>query len=63
MSENCDVIVFFQIYGQFAAIQNTDSGNVVYKTYIFTNSSLLSYKTWKQNQKIFNAALSYYCFE
>ena len=57
MSENCDVIVFFQIYGQFAAIQKPDCGNMVYETYIFTNSSLLSYKTWKQNQKIFNAAL------
>ena len=45
MSENCDVIVFFQIYGQFEAIQKSDCGNMVYETYIFINSSLLSYKT------------------
>ena len=46
---NCDVIVFFPIYGQFAAIWNLDSGRMFFKTYIFINSNLSSYKTWKQN--------------
>ena len=29
MLTNCDVIVFFPIYGQFAAIQKLDSGRIV----------------------------------
>ena len=41
---NCDVIVFFQIYCQFAAIWKPDSGHMVYKTCIFINSNLLSYR-------------------
>ena len=41
---NCDVIVIFPIYGQFEAIREPDSGRIVYKTYIFINSSLLSCK-------------------
>ena len=43
MSENCDVIIIFLIYGQFEAIWKPDSGGIVYKTYIFINSSLLYY--------------------
>ena len=49
MSENCDVIVIFPIFGQFGAIQKPDSRCTVCKTYIFINSNLLSYKYWKQN--------------
>ena len=49
MSANCDVIVFFPIYGQFAAIRIPDSGRMVYKTYIFIKNNLLSYRTCKQN--------------
>ena len=49
MSENCDVIVIFPIYGQFGAIRKPDSGRIVCKTYVFINSNLLSYKNWKQN--------------
>ena len=45
MSANCEAIVFFPIYGQFAAILKPDSGRMVYKIYIFINSNLLSYKT------------------
>ena len=48
MPENCDVIAFFRIYDQFARKQ--DSGRMVYKSYIFINSNLLSHKTWKQNK-------------
>ena len=44
MSENCDIIVIFLIYGQFGAIRKPDSGRIVCKTYIFINSNLLSYK-------------------
>ena len=45
-SNNCNVIA---IYGKFAAIRKLDSGCMVYKTYIFIKSNLLSYRTWKQN--------------
>ena len=57
MSANCDAIVFFPISGQFAAIRKQDSERMLYKSYIFRNSNLSSYKTWKQNQKISNTAL------
>ena len=49
---SCEQIVTlssFYNYGQFAAIRKSDSGRMVYKTYIFINSNLLSYKTRKQN--------------
>ena len=49
MSKYCDVIAIFLIYSQFGAISKPDSGSIVCKTYIFTNSKLLSYKNWKQN--------------
>ena len=48
MSANCNVILIFQIYGQFGAIQNLDSGRIVFKTYIFIKSNLLSYTNLKQ---------------
>ena len=44
MSANCDVILIFTIYDQFEAIRKLYSGCIVYKTYIFNNSNLLSYK-------------------
>ena len=44
MSENCDVIAIFPVYGQFGAIRKLDSGFIIYKTCIFINSNLLSYK-------------------
>ena len=44
ISENCDVIAIFLIYGQFGAVQKPDSGCIVCKTYIFINSNFLSYK-------------------
>ena len=47
MSKNYDVIEIFSIYGQIEGIRKPDSGRIVYKTYIFINSNLLSYKTWK----------------
>ena len=46
-SKNFDdgVILFFPIYGQFAVIPKPDSGHMFYRTYIFINSNLLSYRT------------------
>ena len=41
MSENCDVIVIFSIYGQFGAFPKPDSGCRVCKTYVSINSNLL----------------------
>ena len=49
MSANCGVIVFFPIYGQFAAIREPDSEGMVYKTCISISNNFLSYKNWKQN--------------
>ena len=53
ISADCDVIVIFPIYDHFSAIGKLDSRRMVYKTYITTNSNLLSYK----NRKISNTAL------
>ena len=44
MSEYCDIIVTFSIYGQFGAIPKPDSGRLACKTYVFINSKFLSYK-------------------
>ena len=42
MFENCDVIVIFQISGQFGAVQRPDSGHRVCNSYVFSNSNLFS---------------------
>ena len=44
MLENCDVIVIFQIFGQFGAVRRPDSVHRVCKSYVSSNSKLLSYK-------------------
>ena len=41
--ENCDVIAIFPIYDHFGAIWKPGCGCIICKTYIFTNSNLLSY--------------------
>ena len=51
MSANFDVIVIFPIYSQFEVFREPDSGRIVCKTYIFTNSNFLPYKICKQNLK------------
>ena len=51
MSKNWDIIVIFQIYGQFGTMWKPDSGCTVCRTYIFINSNLLNYR-------IFNTALT-----
>ena len=52
MSVNCDVIVFFLTYGQFAAIPKPDYERIIYKTYIFSSNNL-----FKQNYKFSKTAL------
>ena len=47
MSENCDVIVFFPIYGQFGEIRKSYFERVVCKTYILITSNLSSCKNRK----------------
>ena len=49
MSKDCNVIFFFLICQKSAAIRKPDSGHMVYKSYIFINSNLLSYRTFEQN--------------
>ena len=44
MSENYDVIVIFQIFGQLGVIRRPDFGHRVCKSYVFSNRNLLSYK-------------------
>ena len=54
MSANCDVIAIFWFYGQFGAFWKLDSRSIFCKTYIFINSSLLSYK----NESIIKKSLT-----
>ena len=44
VSENCDIIVIFWIFGQFGAVWRPDSGFRVCKSYVSDNNNLLSYK-------------------
>ena len=44
ISENCDFIAIFSVYGQFGAIRKPDSRSIVFKTYIVIDGNLLSYK-------------------
>ena len=46
-----DFSVFFPVYGHFAVIREPDSGRMVYETYIFINSNLLSYKKMEKELK------------
>ena len=49
ISENCDVIINFPIFGHLGPIRNPDSEHRACKIYLFINNNLLSYKNWKQN--------------
>ena len=55
---NCNVTAIFSIYRESGEIQIPDSGWIAFKIYVFINSNLLSYKNWKQNQKISKTALT-----
>ena len=56
MLTNCDVIVIFLIYGQFGAIQEPDSRNMICNTQIFISSFYLA-KTENRTKRISNTAL------
>ena len=58
MSENCDVIVIFRIFGQFGPVRMPDSGYKLCKSYFSVNSNLLSWKNWKENHRVYNTALT-----
>ena len=62
MLENCDVITVFSIYSQFEAVWKPDSRRILFKTYIFINNNLLSYKTESRTKKSLTQ-VSHYCFE
>ena len=49
---------FFPISGQFGSIRESHFRRIIYKAYIFINSNLLFYKSWKQNWKNSNTALT-----
>ena len=55
---NCNVTAIFSIYRESGEIRIPDSGWIAFKIYVFINSNLLSYKNWKQNQKISNTTLT-----
>ena len=44
MPTNYDVIVIFRIFGQFGAVQRVDFGHRLCKSFVASNSSLLTYK-------------------
>ena len=44
MSKDCDVIANFRIFDIFGTIRRPDSEHKVCKSYVFSNSILLSYK-------------------
>ena len=48
-SANYDIIVIIAKDGWSGAIPSPDSESMVYKSYVFINRNLLSYKNWKQN--------------
>ena len=47
MSANPDVIIFYQFMAPICSYPEPDAGHMVYKTYIFINSNLLSVKNRK----------------
>ena len=62
MSKNCDVSVIIPLYGQFGGITKPDSVTIDCKTYVFINSSFLSYETENRTKKSLKQ-FSHYCFE
>ena len=63
MSENYDVIVIFQIFGQFGATRRPDSGHRVCKSYVFSNRNLFFKNKTENRTKKSLTQLSHYCFE
>ena len=49
MSKNCEVIAILRIFDQFGEVRRPEFGHRVCKSYVFSNMSLYSYKSCKQN--------------
>ena len=62
LSENCDVIVTFRIFGQFGAVRRADSGHRVCKIYVFINRTFSLAKTENRTKKSLTQ-LSHYFFQ
>ena len=62
MSENCDVIVIFRVFGQFGAVRIPDFGSRVYKKYVSVTVTFCRTKTENRTKKPLTQ-LSHYCFE
>ena len=62
MSANCDIIVTSPIYEQYEAIQKTDCGRMVCKTYICIKSNLFYFTKIENRTKKSLMKLSYYYF-
>ena len=62
MSENCDVIVIFRIFGQFGAVQKPDSRHRVWKVMFSVIVTFCLTKTENKTKKPLTQ-LSHYCFE
>ena len=57
---NCDIIVFFPIYGQIAASWKPDSKRMISKSYIFINSKPFILQNLEKKSL---TQLSYYCIK
>ena len=55
LSENCDVNVIFWIFAQFAAIQRSDSGHRVCKSYVSVIVTFCLTKTENRTKKSLTA--------
>ena len=62
MSENCDIIVIFWIFGQFGAVRMPDSGHGVCKS-MFSVIVTFCLKKSENRTKKSLTQLSHYCFE
>ena len=62
MSENCDVVAIFPVYGQFGSIWKMDSGRIICKTYLPLTITFYLTKTESRTKKSLTQ-LSHYCFE
>ena len=65
MSENCDVIVIFWIFGQFGAVRRPDSGILDTKSAKVTFPLIVTFCIRKTENRTIKsiAQLSHYCFE
>ena len=62
MSQNCEVVALFPIYGQFGTILKLDSRSIVCKTYVFIMYSTFYLTKNEKRSKKSLTQLSHYCF-